>query len=115
MFFSSVSNSVSNPAFLALSAIRCLSCSSCCSCRTWFAICTYFPLGLNRKCLPTRSLGAPSKPLSMGVTAAEAYGLDMGSFGTRGVGAGGGVGAFLIFAYIDAETCVRVRYDGDIP
>ena len=72
MFFSSVSNSESRPAFLALSAIRCFNCSSCCSCRTWFAICTYFPLGLKRNCLPTRSFGAPSKPLSAGVTAADA-------------------------------------------
>lgn len=99
MFFSSVSNSVSNPAFRALSAIRCLSCSSCASCRTWFAIWTYFPLGLNRSVRPTLSLGAPSNPLSAAADEVDAYGFALDSVEATGTGTGGGVGAFRTLAW----------------
>lgn len=94
-----VSNSVSNPAFRALSAIRCLSCSSCASCRTWFAIWINFPLGLNRSVRPTLSFGAPSNPLSAAAAdEVDAYGFALDSVGAMGTGAGGGVGAFRTLA-----------------
>ena len=59
----------------------------------------YFPLGLKRNDLPTRSFGAPSNPLSAAVTELEAYGLALDSVDITGVvDAGGGVGAFRMFA-----------------
>ena len=103
IFFSSVSNSLSNPAFLALSAMRCFKASNCASCRTWLAIDTYFPLGLNFKDRPTRSRGVPSNPVSAdALAAAAAYGFSLATVGGGGA-AGGGVGTLRALARIDAN------------
>lgn len=65
---------------------------------------TYFPLGLNLNDRPIRSLGAPSKPLSLVLAEAIAfeYGFAFTSMGTIGA-EGGGVGALRVFALIEAN------------
>lgn len=61
------------------------------------------PLGLNLNERPTRSLGAPSKTVSLAAEDPDAYGLDLTSVVGMGVGAGGGVGALRMLALIEAN------------